>query len=776
LDLARLKDEGLIHKGSTDGAVSADGRLLYLRHSESSSNGFECLRIGRANDAAGKPELEPIHEEDRSSNPYVADPHRKLIAEGSGVFSADLKRKVGELDFRVLSFFPERPILAGIVDASVLKTASYNSFRPTAEVRLPADFISKAYPARRQKYPYCIRRVRDRDVYHYQIRLFPDGPRNRFVAAYGDRAAVVPLADLKLDGEPLLWVTVRAPDVIHVAKPAVIELKRSNPKVAIALKKAPAGAKLGDSGITWTPRADQIGAAQFELELSHGASRASQYFNVDVVRPSVRLPFTAKRLAVGNDGQHAVAWTSLGPFDEPSGDEAGIAPPTRLATIRVADLTVVKTASLPVRVSDVTLAENRVFAAVSTRAQLITLGLEDLKERNVQRTGQPLGQLKIGADKFLFSSDSQGRLRQFRLKDLVEVNAAPETAKEPGGDGFPPEIFDFGVSLAPDNEVGRLQEAFPELRRLRDGWWVKGLVYDKSFSKVRMVTYLPGAIGPQESRLPFDEDRSAGRDRQSLSLARVGPENIWQLEDRGDLVFAHIAERVERRDGGDFQSHDDADTQRFRYLRIEYRPSTSDELKVEAVLARMPEHRIESDRVEMVVVGRRAVVLFDRDVYFHDFSPPADKQIFPLRFVPDQTVMILADEKPVTLKHRLAGGAAPYRYQLLTTEDAFTFDSKSGDLKVDSARLRRTAADRAIMFGQGDEASKKSLKEYLARVTKPFETAFGRKPSGIPTVVTIELKGKDAEGQTATLAYQLVVELTKADVAGAYEKVRNRLR
>lgn len=83
-----------------DSAISADGRVLYLRGPWSRS-GFESIQLTASNfTEIETPSFERIFYDHRSTPPYIPDTVNERTAAGSTVYSYTLEEELGQLDFR----------------------------------------------------------------------------------------------------------------------------------------------------------------------------------------------------------------------------------------------------------------------------------------------------------------------------------------------------------------------------------------------------------------------------------------------------------------------------------------------------------------------------------------------------------------------------------------------------------------------------------------------------------------------------------------------------
>ncbi len=134
MNLAKLNDEGQVFYDSSDTAISATGRLFYKRRAGVSPSGFECWRKIEAQ-ADGKPRFDALFTDHNSTAQYLPDAFEQYTIAGpmgQDVYSADLRKKLGQLSFRAECFFATRPVIAGLNGNNVM-LASYNTFQTTAQ-------------------------------------------------------------------------------------------------------------------------------------------------------------------------------------------------------------------------------------------------------------------------------------------------------------------------------------------------------------------------------------------------------------------------------------------------------------------------------------------------------------------------------------------------------------------------------------------------------------------------------------------------------------------
>lgn len=565
-------------------------------------------------------------------------------------------------------------------------------------------------------------------------------------------------------------VMVEAPERAHVGETISLQIKKADAEVSVTLKSAPAGAKLAGEKIEWTPTKDQIGPATFEIQSSRGATSAIQRIQVDVSQKRVKLPFDPRRLKVSADGKHAVLWRSFSAFDPPDDGES----PTEIVVVRLDDLSIVAKTSLRVYAADIAVDGDRLFVATQDVAQLICFSLADLKQQKLASIHEPANRLDAVGGKWLVTVSEREGVRRFRQANLTQESTNPEKGESHLVDPSNPELGAFIIHAGIQGrgwkpEVGPVRESDSVLAALRDGWWIGGVVYDSSLAKVRMISDFRGLVCLESEVHILDDREVDGRpafDTWHLE-GFTEAEDVWQLGDRAGMLYAMLGEAEElkkdRMDDGDAD-----DETKYRALQIMGLAAGEKKSRPLAVLAKYREYGPRSQKPRFAMAGRRAVIVLDDELFVYDLAQAKAGVKLPFRFVPDQTILAISDDKPAVLKHRIEGGVAPYRRELLVGEN-MKFDAKSGDLTVDSktvrAKMTEAMGRHAAQFG-----GEKFLQEYVGRVGPKYVELVGRKLTGVPTVVTVAVSAKDAQAAKTTIAYQLVVELDRKAVSAALKK------
>ena len=183
------------------------------------------------------------------------------------------------------------------------------------------------------------------------------------------------------------------------------------------------------------------------------------------------------------------------------------------------------------------------------------------------------------------------------------------------------------------------------------------------------------------------------------------------------------------------------------------------------------------DPTALKVVGEKAFVLL-RDRVFRIavdlVSPPSSDAAAPLKIIPIQEPLVVKGARP-TLKTSATGGSMPYDFELVVPIEGLEIDAKTGVIRLDvgemSAHLRQVFRQ-ALRKSTPAEAIK-SAKEESNDLAEWTKERFGRKISGVPVSVPIQVRVFDADGNDARVWYYVILDLSTQQFAAIYKQAVN---
>jgi hypothetical protein len=786
VNVATGKDGEAFGLEGTEVVVSAGGRYFYTRRSGVSPSGFRAARL-ETDESTGRPRMRSAYSDHRSCWSYVPDPFGQYTASDEAMYTVDLARKLADLAYKPLAFFPDRPLIVGHRSCSVesgdqdnsgreLVTASWNTFKVNGRMVVPKRIAEQAIDGKKWSL--------FRSAGHYgkilnDYGVFADAAGNRILLAFGAKVMVAPLQMLNLPDEPILHVRIAGARDLFVGRPAVLKLVPMDRRVRFELNAKPTGMSLVGNEIRWQPTAGQVGPAAVELRVHHGQSQRRQKLALRVMRRSLRLRFTPGAIAMDPDGKLAVAWTRDRdhPFDRRDGD----GPVGRIALIDLQSMKQLVSKAIVNPVVAAAVDAHHVYVATQTADAIEILDLKDLsRKRRVFTNGRVQSLLTFSPSVLFVRTDRE--VRTFAVPAL--------TLKDLG----------LGVPVSQEDDPWRRRSGsrgFP--RRVPSGWYYAGCIFDRSLKRARMLLDVSGFTAlPTEDRREYRRHDPWG-ERPSSALA---PWNRWLQN--GQLTTA-AGQRIAQIDANvstflmDYPAvvslaNRQVEAGQGRYGRL-YRRVV--ELVLRDLLTAAPaapvvllNEPLDRDRqyhnLKLLLHGTTAYALVGNRLFAHSFPVEQLKRFgHPFEFAPPMDVMLLHADRPTLLQHKLRGGTAPYQFDLTTVRKGLEVNAKTGEVTVSGPRIIDDALGELLVgFRRGLErmsyrtmtrpapggllADRQGL---TAAVRKRFERFIGRQPNGMPILLNVGLAATDKDLQKASLRYQVFLEVPPEKLSAARLKI-----
>lgn len=723
-------EEKIVSASVMDFAVSARGNLIYTRGPWSASG----LRVWVKSTNSEAPEFTQAFHQSVNTPPYVPDKYEQRVATGNTLRSADLQRQLERVEFDVKSFFPGRPLIAGIHEDR-FRVASLNTYQTLGEVTLDPTLAARYHREERIALP-GVNTHADFKRITYQKPVFPDPTGERFLLCVGDQVLFIPLADLELPDEPLLVLDIIGPTLLQTHRTYEWPLAPVRAETGVRFNHLPSFARHEDGKLLASPGVRDVGTYNVEVVLYEGDFEFSQPFVLQVEQPHVALGFHPSRVASDSTGRFAVASR----VDEHQETEIVLADMDRHTLM---DRTRVR---FPV--TNVAFTPTQVILAPSDGAYLHVLGLEDFSVSRRIFLDHPPNGIQVAGNHLIVQPQRAGALL-FSLPDL-EV-------KGPVG--------------SPDSRGLSVE-------RVGQNWMVNGILYPEDFSKpLRLFTTpvfplldlstnqlhtrpvqipVPSRWG---RRLTSQRSLSAQEtllDNSGRSVARVTGTQPALLDDQ-PLVFSLQGASPRGRELLALVS--DLDTGKI----------------LDSILLGMLSGNW--DRIRSTTAGSHAIVAFNQNLMRLDLSlepQPPD----PLRYVPgDAPFLWFAGD--TRIHPRVRGGTPPYRFELMGEWDGLTLDPDTGALEfqfeglksIALQRIQNEYLDRYRSRLRNNNSPEQSLEFLRVRLEtqirdqrQVLQSTLGREPHGLALPLFVTVIVKDRQQQQLTLPYLPVLELQPDDI------------
>jgi hypothetical protein len=185
--------------------------------------------------------------------------------------------------------------------------------------------------------------------------------------------------------------------------------------------------------------------------------------------------------------------------------------------------------------------------------------------------------------------------------------------------------------------------------------------------------------------------------------------------------------------------------------------------------------------------GRRIVATYHDRLYVHDLTDDQLKKFHsPFRFIPSQTKFAVERTGTTEFQSETEGGTAPLTFNLPAPMDGMSVDESTGVVTINGERLTEALSNHNSLLEwlspyivrktQDDyfESLERSIDDGIAKLTPVFEDLVGRKPSGFPVAVPVQLMAADSEGQAGSLTYHVLVEVPRESFTGRIRSMRQQ--
>jgi hypothetical protein len=800
-DLGALSQESV-----ADGAISADGSLLYFR-GPFGPTGFQAWEIVKKDGTVG---MRRVSYEHSGTWGYLPDPFGQYVVANGFLWSPHLDKKfgplpttpqyagltkIGETPMAVQLISAVHPVMLGIKDGR-LTAVSVNTLRVvgSAPVPIPLFKFDPVHP-----------NVPAADG--VPVWFFEAPKQGRIVLCRGDRVAVVAYDVLDRPDEPFLAVTVQGPRDASVGRRLVLRLVPKDPAVKLALREGPPGMELAGKELVWTPAEDQIGSHRVIVQASAKNIEKATELSVAVRRPSLEVPFPVSQLVVDERGETALVSGADDPNEAlPPRKKQVESRDSRLALVDVKAVKVMAQRTLPVAIGDVALDAHYAYAALADSDALLVLDRKDLKDVKRLFTNGRVTSILPVADSLLFVQAQTGPMTVLKVPAL-----------EPAG----PADVGLGIHLSAKGSCAAAE--LPAQAAGRDIWF-DGILYDAALKKPvqvvrpRGVSVLtPDGLVPPATRpeRPAEEKKDFGADEdprfppQMPAETRPPPVPDW-LAPWGVTVTGPGARQGKRLIGNLAPADKDNGPKKGNVIGL-------------AALVLPDQPAVATLRARLLAQDKPDVALLQAELRFHDlidatprvemklqndsvgddfrFDPTnRDKftqfvtrpgalialvgrrlhvvpvpKLDPARFaptmhyVPGQPVPVLSDQDATIALPKLAGAKGPVEVRLRQEIEGAELDKAGEKLRLHPQPLMaRAADDLAAVLTRDPGASApgvtadQALATYLREAGGRFEKVTGGKAKGVPVWLALGVIAQDRNQQTAEADVGLFLDVPEA--------------
>lgn len=755
LNVATMQDEGYIARGEGL-AVSADGKLVYLEHSEGQK--YASYRI-TARPAASPPtvgvEISPVELElsqysrEQLQGDFVAHPDSVVMASGELIRNYWIGSYAGRLEFPVWAFWSGTPWAFGM-NGRDLGVASLNDSRTVTTLSLSDGLSGSDTRSARMK-----DELKHRFSSRSQVApMFVDAPRGRLLITSGDQVGVVSLDQLNLPDEPFVAVKTPPTGTFGVGKTYQWPIATFDSRVAYSVLNAPGNVKVkAGAGLTLQASDRDVGIQEIVVEAKFDRFKREQMLLLDVRRPSLPIPLDEMEVSLSANGAMAVVWGL--PLDvERAGDGEQRSP--NLFVVDVASRQIKARQRIPdgVRCACISGEHVYVLAGRGERrpeegpGELLQLGVADLKlVKKLPIAGEP--SLALAAENFLLAG-----------REIYEIPALTKLVEPPTVEGSNQQLIGVARWLAP-------------------GWNFGGAIWNAEANEATALINPPGFVGSSESnayrgmeegyrqghRMLSNWGRLVGEnysvDTPERNLLGTNSSNGFRgLTVPGELP-AILELYVEQHQSPDLKSG------------IRVREMAGGTVTQEIVLGTRPVDGYSRDSFTgctIAVAGPVVVAAIDRQLYFVP-TDAIDRNHLqaPFRIALAQNPLDVSGKGQATLKYELLDGESPYELKAVINGAELRGAGKrsvSVELDVEDmvARVLPTLASQHWPGTKPEQDPRARVVDYVDAVTPYFKWLMGREPKGVPVLLSAEVEATDRGLNVAKLPHSYFLELPEAMV------------
>ncbi len=747
VSLRDMKNQGVAFDDSMDCAITASGNTAYRRGPWSPS-GFESLVLTNSL-SDPKPEFGRLFYDHNSTAAYLPDPFDRFTAAGKSIYHRTLRKKEAELSFQPLLFLQSKPVVLGVdipersrsrssrsEDKSVnvkLQAASYNTFSAIG------DHVELSYEMTDEdtSLPRGVSSQADFKQVGKRTRLLADEPNSRVIYAQGNRLHYVPLADFNLPDEAFLLAELEGQDTIVVGRENKLTLKPKDDRVSVKFNDKPEGMEVDGQTLTWTPGTDQIGPVTLLVTLEQGDIQRAIPYELTVEYPHTKLPFEPSGVSVDQAGKRAVIWNGTPRTEFPLSRTETTSEPAELAVVNLETGQVEASRRLAEPAQEVLITEDalivRTVGTGGSRCDI--LSMPDLERTKIVTANGPIQDMQI-MDGKLFLTTNQSieayDLETFDRKlNLEPRNSMYNSMTEYG-------IYHQGVLLGYDLQPKIILDSgtLPTLGGRRNIDTSDFL--DRTGRRGNNRQLFPTGNGTQQITIPVPgSSMSIKMDVKNERSQVPGATHTWQTVYEIALAVAG--------------------------------PLDARQVIVRKTLpAEASGGRSGESAPVLEVTSDAAYVVDGKNLYRWSLpqqSPDQEDSLLSkdAHWEKKQSALELSDGDTTVLEHKLLDAKQPVVYSMPVPFDGVTIDEKTGTVTVDNQKILSQAGDfleqHFLSKARFEKSPSDVLREEAPQLIERATLLLGRRPTGVPMAIPIQLSASDANLATKNLTYFVVVEV-----------------
>jgi hypothetical protein len=780
VNLETRKDEGVIPEAGvsnlhefSDIAVSANGSMLYNLRLQASPTRRQVFRIDEGEDGPKIVHLANLAENAQAFHP---DAMGQYVACDDSLFDTELRNPI-PLDSSPICFLSDKPFFFGYASGQ-LKAYSSNTLKLLSTVDLPLWPERAIGGARRPAPPQNVAtaKVGDRNR-PYELSAMFDPANANVLVAWANHVAVIPLKEFNLPDDPLLTATIEGPRQADIGQTVTLKIVKKDSRAAVSLASGGADFTLDGDTLVWKPT--DAGTVSADLTLSGNGIQRTQTVRLTAHRTFIDAGFIPHDWQISPDGKSAVAIIS----SDIEGNRAK-APAEKSTKVVLMDLekgTITASRILSVGANVVAIDDRNVYVALQDSDAFYVLSNKDLSDVKRIFTRGRIAMMGVAGGKYLFMNTSDrdigdlGRVR-YLLPDLTPVTEPSPQIWSGGSNGYLPDYVPIG-----------------------DNWYSRGILYDASLDKARMI------VDPTDFvKLPAG---NIGFVRNQKSYPPITPWGAWQqgvllMRDAATVgQFTALASQVL------------SDIPAALTLELTYpkpitqseaipNPASSYEMVVRDLFTGKPIRRLtlsddaanfrinnndvdggrwdQGEAARMICrPGMVVVQIMSRFFVVSTKDIVAEKLAAPLNFPLTQSTLILDPQKPTAVTFAASGGKPTVEYalsgeapwlQIDKTNGNVTISPEAAQQKIMELLIQRFNERRSLDANQ-QQNSDTVIAAWQQFLAGRYKEATGETARGIPVAVMVGVTARDSEQMSASTVQGFFLDVPIKPLADRIRKM-----
>lgn len=746
VSLRDFQSHGIAFDGSMDCAISASGEVAYRRGPWSPS-GFESLiRTNSLSDVA--PKFSRLLYQHESSGGYLPDPFDRLTAVGVRLHSRSLESIEQSMNFMPLAFFRTRPIILGVstteansgfggrrneapLQSITIQAASYNTFAMLGSP-VTLDFVAAVGEraiARGIESRADFKKVTKRS------RLFADDVRLRCLYADRNRLCLFPISEFEGVDEPFLMANLEGAGKVQIGRENRLTLKPVDARVKLTIDDKPDGMTVDGDTLVWTPGPAQIGPAVVVATLKHESLQKTLRFELNVTFPGYATPFPPAGFVLSESSNLAFLWEGEMPKQFRPAQDSVVGDQGRIAIVELETGTILQQRKIADAVTQAAINSRNVFLvpALTGTARCEILKTTDLEREKSLVMDGPITHLELKENLLI--------LQTAAALEIYDVNTL-----------LPLRSF---RSTGPSDSI----------KVTKHGFFVNGVMYGFDLKAKLLVSLdkVPQLGGTRNLQPPAIVNSPARESNSNLQRPERGVSRLaTATTPDGELEI-----------GLDFQSQPIEVPGSVHTWRTaaDVSLSTRGAVEVTQVIIRTKQYaqtsRGSSPPTGLLQANAKHVgAVFEHELFLWPIPARKFGHVLQLEFLPQQSMFLMTSDGASELKHEIHGGRAPISFSLLKTTEAISIDEARGTVTIDKSKAMADAMDTLqghIRDKNRGESFLQTMRDHSAAVPVTSTSLVGLTPDDLPVAMPILVTVNDADFNSATLQYSVVINVPKKE-------------